>query len=122
MAARIRGIYAAPGRAGVAGAGARASEGDQTIASFVVIEAVVFGEVGRVVILIYPVPGVIAGCRIEQDDVVYWAPPSGAAVRGGSLPNYFVAEIVRAEYAVHQEFEVVAGGGVAVEVDAAGGF
>ena len=43
-------------------------------------------------------------------------------MRSGTLPNNFIAKELRAKDAVHEEFEVVAGGGVTVEVDGAGFF
>ena len=40
-------------------------------------------------------------------------------MRSISLPSYFVSKTVLAEHGVHHELEVVAGCGIAVEVDAA---
>ena len=122
VAARIRRIYAAPGRAGLAGSGSRSCKGDQTIAPLIVLKAVVSGQIFSVIILIHAVPGVVAGCPVKQDNVVYRPPPFGSAVRPGSFPHYFVPEIADAEHAVHHQLQVMAGGGVAVQVDAAGGF
>ena len=39
-----------------------------------------------------------------------------------TFPSDLVPKVLWAKYRVHQQFQVVAGGGVAVEVDAAGVF
>src|ERR1035437_1482060 len=43
-------------------------------------------------------------------------------LRGRPLPNDLVPKTFRSEYCVQEQFEVMAGGGVAVEVDGAGFF
>src|ERR1035437_10446322 len=43
-------------------------------------------------------------------------------LRGRPLPNDLVLKTFRSEYCVQEQFEVMAGGGVAVEVDGAGFF
>jgi hypothetical protein len=64
--------------------------------------------------------------RIEQHDVMNAAMLASSLlsviVRTGPLPNDLCSEMICAEDGVHQHFQVVAGGGVAVQVDGAGGF
>jgi len=43
-------------------------------------------------------------------------------VRAGSLPDDLAEETSGAEYGIQEDFQVVAGGRVAVEVEATGGF
>ena len=57
---------------------------------------------------------------VEEDDVGHVVEASlGEAMHGVALPRDFVHKVGRAEHGVHQRLKVVAGGGVAVEVDAA---
>ena len=54
--------------------------------------------------------------------MVEYAPESGRVVVGGRSPPYdVVAKVPRSEYRIHEYLEVVRGGVVAVEVDAASG-
>ena len=66
------------------------------------------------------------GCRplcVEQDDIVFPVEEPGQIHEAeGIVPYDLVAEILRAEDGIHEQLEVVAGGVVAVQVDAAGWF
>ena len=56
---------------------------------------------------------------IEQQNVMLARPIPGADAAGSVAPNYLVAEVIRAENPIHQNLQVMAGGRVAVQIDAA---
>ena len=82
----------------------------------------IVGVVGQVQ-AVEGVGAVVAG--VGQDGVVAFHRPfaGGASAGGGAVaPDDFADYIPGAEHGVHHHLDVVAGGGVAVEIDAAGGF
>jgi len=61
------------------------------------------------------------GFGVEEDSVVFFREPFAVPASWGVFvePDYFVQEILSAADRVHHQFQVVAGSGVAVQVDAA---
>jgi hypothetical protein len=60
--------------------------------------------------------------RAEQNVVVVLSPITALPLcNSRPLPDDVVSEVVHSKHRVHEELEVVAGGGVAVQIDRAGG-
>ena len=78
-----------------------------------------------VIFRVYNIPSPFHALRIKEHNVmnapVLLAALSGIAMRASSFPNYLGPEIRCSKHSIHQQLQIVAGGGVAVEVDAAGG-
>ena len=63
--------------------------------------------------------GVNSGRTVEQNPVAYVSECSRVTMRRRPLPIHFRLKQVPANHRVHQQLQVVAGRGVAVQVDAA---
>ena len=103
----------------------RGGEVVEPVASAVVVNVAVAAQLLRAVRLAAaaigveaPIPDRLVGLGIEQEDVRDVAVLVGRVVALGPLPGDLVAVVARPEGRIHQELEVVAGRGVAVEVDA----
>lgn len=69
------------------------------------------------------VPGKLIRFGIVKDRVVVtWQSPGHISLGCGALPDDLIPEILKAKDGVQDDLQVMAGGGVAMEVEAAGGF
>jgi len=68
------------------------------------------------------IPREIVGSSVEEDRIVDVVPSFRVAARRCAFPDNLVLIVLRTEHRVHDDFEVMGGGGVAVEIDGAGGF
>ena len=91
-----------------------------TAAGFRFHIAIELAHVFRVVGAIGAMPGEFSALGVEKYDVVIVRVAfEGQTFGVGTPPDDFAAEVVAAENGVHQRLEVMPGGGIAVQVDAA---
>jgi hypothetical protein len=83
---------------------------------------IVLLNIALVIDLKDPVPTWLVSLRGKKDDIMARSVAVRAIVAVTSLPNDLVPKMLRAKNCVHEELEVVAGSGIAVEVDGAGFF
>ena len=65
-------------------------------------------------------PREFVGSTIKEDDIVNRPPPLRRIVGARSLPNNLASELVWPKDSIEQDFQVVAGGRIAMQVEGAG--
>src|ERR1035441_9518818 len=122
MPSGFRGIYFAPSLPGLTCSSSRASQIANSESSFRVRETIKTFKIFFRVALKNLIPEVIFRFRVKQNYVVNWPKSFCAVVGTCAFPDDFTPEIIFSHDRIAQQLEVMGGGGVAVEVERAGGF
>ena len=72
---------------------------------------------------VQPIPSVLTLVHgIRENYVVDWTPAVGRGMRACSSPDDFTEEVFGSEHRIQSELQVVTRGGIAVQIERAGGF